>query len=62
MSFHDAYMVGSNWLRPGFAPEYQERSECKSCHKTETMEHILTECEAPGQKEIWALAEAMWSK
>ena len=41
MTFHDAYMVGSNWLRPGFAPEYQERSECKKCHKTESMEHIL---------------------
>ena len=62
MSFHDAYMVGSNWLRPGFAPEYQERSECKSCNKTETMEHILTECEAPGQAEIWTMVETMWSK
>jgi zinc-binding in reverse transcriptase len=62
MSLHDAYMVGSNWLRPGFAPEYQERSECKICHKTESMEHILTECQAPGQAEIWALVEEMWLK
>jgi len=62
MCFHDAYMVGPNWLRPGFAPEYQERSECKVCHKIETMEHILTECEAPGQVEVWTLAEEMWSK
>ena len=62
MTFHDAYMVGSNWLRPGFAPEYQERSECKICHKTESMKHILVECDAPGQAVIWALAEELWLK
>ena len=62
MTFHDAYMVGSNWLRPGYVPEYQERSECKQCHKTESMEHILTECNAPGQAVIWSLAEEMWKK
>ena len=62
MTFHNAYMVGSNWLRPGFVPEYRERSECKQCHKTESMEHILVECDAPGQAVIWALAEEPWLK
>jgi len=62
MTMHDAYMVGDKWLRPSFAAEFQERSECRHCRKTETMEHILTECEAPGQSEIWALARELWEK
>ena len=62
MTMHDAYMVGDKWLRPSFTAEFQERSECRHCRKTETMEHILTECEAPGQSEIWALARELWEK
>ena len=60
MTIHDAYMVGSNWLRPGFAPEYQERSECQHCHEIETMEHILKKCQSPGQKQVWRLAKRLW--
>ena len=41
ITFHDAYMVGTDWQELGFAPEYQEWSECKRCH-TESMEHTLT--------------------
>jgi hypothetical protein len=59
MTFHDAYMVGSNWQRPGYANEFQERSECKSCHVIESMEHITN---GTGQKEIWKLTEEMWVK
>jgi ribonuclease HI len=62
MAIHDAYMIGTNWLRPGFAPEYQERSECHHCHVVETMEHILTECRSPGQKQIWKLVKNLWQK
>ena len=62
MTIHDAYMIGSNWLHPGFAPEYQERSECQHCHEIETMEHILIKCESPGQKQIWRLVKKLWYK
>jgi len=62
MTMHNAYMIGDKWLRPSFAAEFQERSECRHCRKTETMTHILTECEAPGQSEIWALARELWEK
>lgn len=26
------------------------------------MEHILTECDAPGRTIVWALANELWSK
>ena len=55
----DGYMVGANWLYPGYAPEFQERSECPICLQTETMEYILTES---GQLKIWQLAEKLWGK
>ncbi len=60
MAMHDAYMIGTNWLRPGFAPEYQDRSECHACHTTETMDHILTKCQANGQVQVWQLAQKLW--
>ncbi|KAH9919254.1 uncharacterized protein B0H18DRAFT_1086704 [Fomitopsis serialis] len=62
MATHDAYMVGSNWLRTGYSDEMKARHECQTCGVEESMEHILTECEAPGQTEIWNLAEQLWRK
>jgi hypothetical protein len=26
------------------------------------MDHILTQCETPGQKEVWELAEQIWTR
>jgi len=62
MTIHDAYMIGENWLRPGFALEYQERSMCQVCQTTETMDHILTKCKANGQAQVWKLAQKLWFK
>ncbi|KAH9941472.1 ribonuclease H-like domain-containing protein [Amylocystis lapponica] len=62
MAMHDAYMIGDKWLRPNFSAEIQERSVCAHCGCTESMEHILTLCTAPGREEIWELAHELWSK
>jgi len=62
MAMHDAYMVGANWLQPGFAPECQERSKGQKCHTIETMDHILTKCQANGQVQVWQLAQKLWSQ
>jgi hypothetical protein len=51
MLLHDAYKVGTHWIDAG-NPELQERSQCRVCQITETMEHILTECNAPGQQDL----------
>ncbi|KAF8228996.1 hypothetical protein L208DRAFT_1402838, partial [Tricholoma matsutake] len=32
------------------------------CGVPETMDHILTRCESPGQKEVWELAKQMWAQ
>ncbi|THU99868.1 hypothetical protein K435DRAFT_623869, partial [Dendrothele bispora CBS 962.96] len=62
MLIHDAYMTGSHWLRPTFGEELQERATCHHDGHLETMEHILTECDSPGQALIWELVESMWQR
>ncbi|KAJ7762258.1 hypothetical protein B0H16DRAFT_1661894 [Mycena metata] len=41
---------------------YKERSICQHCGKIDSMEHILSQCEIPGQSEVWALAKELWTK
>ncbi|KAJ7673854.1 hypothetical protein DFH06DRAFT_1445365 [Mycena polygramma] len=62
MTTHDAYMVGTHWQRETTSPEKQEWGECQHCGTTETMEHILSQCEAPGQQQIWTLAKDLWTR
>ncbi|PBK94269.1 hypothetical protein ARMGADRAFT_1029410 [Armillaria gallica] len=40
----------------------EDRVECKECNTEENMDHILTKCEAPGQREIWDLAQQLWKQ
>ncbi|KAJ3925835.1 MAG: ribonuclease H-like protein, partial [Lentinula lateritia] len=60
MLIHNGYKVGDFWDN---IPGYEPRGKCGECNATtETMEHILTECKAPEQKEIWKLAQNVWEK
>jgi ribonuclease HI len=59
---HEAYMVGDKWLRPSYSEELQERAYCNTCHAADSMEHILTECNEPGQEKIWDLTKNLWEK
>ncbi|KAJ7574602.1 hypothetical protein C8J56DRAFT_722270, partial [Mycena floridula] len=62
MIMHDAYKVGVYWTKMK-DPEMQLRGYCKHCHgQVEDMEHILTKCRAPGQREVWDLAKTTWNK
>ncbi|KAK6977101.1 hypothetical protein R3P38DRAFT_2428050, partial [Favolaschia claudopus] len=54
---HDGYKVGKFWDN---VPSHQARGQCTRCGVHESMEHILTQCAEPGQKEIWDLASEMW--
>jgi ribonuclease HI len=56
---HGAYRVGAFW---DSIPNHQWKGRCRGCDTPETMEHILTECGEPGQKEVWNLATEMWNK
>ncbi|KAI0822692.1 hypothetical protein BC628DRAFT_1340667 [Trametes gibbosa] len=61
MTLHDAYMIGTHWLRPSMSDELRERAICKICGQTETMEHILFTCNARGREIIWKLLHETWT-
>jgi hypothetical protein len=56
---HDGYKIGKYWLN---IPGYEDRRICNTCHTLETIEHILTACETPGQAQVWSLAEELWKE
>lgn len=56
-SIHGAYKVGKYWAN---IPGAQSREQCPVCRCEDSMEHILTECSAPGQEIIWQLASDLW--
>ncbi|KAF8054840.1 hypothetical protein FPV67DRAFT_1752441 [Lyophyllum atratum] len=62
MSIHDAYWIGSHWTKPQFDEEFQERAICKHDGCIESMEHILTECESPGQRQVWEDTKSLWER
>ncbi|CAK5283645.1 unnamed protein product [Mycena citricolor] len=59
MIIHEGYKVGKHWTK---IPGHEERAKCHHCggETIETMEHILLECNAAGQRKVWQLAEAIW--
>ena len=56
---HNAFKIGKFWDN---IPGYETRGTCAHCNVEESMEHILTECDAPGRTEVWALANELWHK
>ncbi|KAI0686120.1 hypothetical protein C8T65DRAFT_712418 [Cerioporus squamosus] len=49
-SLHNALRVGRFWTH---IPNYEHRATCATCDSEESLEHILLECDAPGQAEVW---------
>ncbi|KAJ7747483.1 hypothetical protein B0H16DRAFT_1225585, partial [Mycena metata] len=33
---------------------------CQICRVQDSLEHIILECEVPGQRQVWRLAETLW--
>lgn len=58
-TMHGAYRVGKWWRN---IPTMEQRAECQHCRVEDSMEHILTECDLPGQKHIWKTVEKIWLK
>lgn len=54
---HNTYKCGEYWLQ---IPGFEHRSKCPECGVEDSMTHILMECDAPGQKEVWVLAREIW--
>ncbi|KAJ7020027.1 hypothetical protein C8F04DRAFT_946324, partial [Mycena alexandri] len=57
MLIHDGYKVGKHWAK---IEGHEFKATCAQCGVTETMEHILTKCDAPGQEQIWEMASELW--
>ncbi|KAL6297791.1 hypothetical protein BKA93DRAFT_700196, partial [Sparassis latifolia] len=49
---HRAFRCGHFWSH---LPGYEEQVTCEACSVEESLSHILTECTAPGQLQIWDL-------
>ncbi|TRM69149.1 hypothetical protein BD626DRAFT_391040 [Schizophyllum amplum] len=60
MLTHDAYKVGTYWLKGSFNADQKRRAECAKCGAIETMHHILFDCEYTGQDLVWRLTEQLW--
>ncbi|KAH9832069.1 uncharacterized protein C8Q71DRAFT_714717 [Rhodofomes roseus] len=56
---HNAHRCGAFWEN---IPNYEERATCTHCGNPETMEHIMTLCQAPGRDVVWDLAGSIWRK
>ncbi|OSD01785.1 hypothetical protein PYCCODRAFT_1502041 [Trametes coccinea BRFM310] len=59
-ALHDAFMIGRHWDRPAMKPELRARGVCAHCNVTESMNHILFECQSEGQERIWDLTQSIW--
>ncbi|KAJ6554801.1 hypothetical protein B0H19DRAFT_1154530 [Mycena capillaripes] len=51
------FLIGTYWTH---IPECENRAVCQACEDVESLEHILLECECPGQKLLWKAAETLW--
>ncbi|KAJ3871990.1 hypothetical protein F5051DRAFT_304189, partial [Lentinula edodes] len=57
MVYHNAYKNGEYW---DTIPGYEMCANCSECRVTDSLEHILTECNCPGQDLIWRLGQELW--
>ncbi|KAJ7506395.1 hypothetical protein B0H11DRAFT_1616740, partial [Mycena galericulata] len=57
-STHNTYHVGPFWDR---IPNFEIFGTCSTCEAPESLEHILLECDAPGQQQVWRLTEIFWN-
>jgi hypothetical protein len=57
-SIHGGYKIGKYWERIG--GDWERLATCPICEDTESMEHILTECQTPERETIQKATEALW--
>ncbi|KAF7798072.1 hypothetical protein EIP86_009286 [Pleurotus ostreatoroseus] len=54
---HNALRCGSYWEH---IPGYEDRALCPSCGVVESAPHMLLECDVPGARLIWELAQQLF--
>lgn len=55
---HNAIKVGKYWKH---IPSMEDRQLCPICKCEESMDHIVSVCNAPERATIWSLAESAWA-
>ncbi|KAJ6530105.1 hypothetical protein B0H19DRAFT_967923 [Mycena capillaripes] len=55
---HNTFRVGDFWYH---IENLQIFGRCPDCNVDETLEHIMLECDAPGQRQIWMLCTKLWA-
>ncbi|EJD32435.1 hypothetical protein AURDEDRAFT_77673, partial [Auricularia subglabra TFB-10046 SS5] len=58
-TLHSTQKIGNFWHR---IPHREGLAECPPCETLESMDHILLECDAPGQNAIWRETRLLWSR
>ena len=56
-SIHQTQMVGPKWTN---IQRFQQRTNCAICHSLDSMDHIVTRCQANTTRIPWELAKAAW--
>ncbi|KAJ3757153.1 RNase H-domain-containing protein [Lentinula raphanica] len=59
MVAHEGYKIGDYWQH---ITNFEHRANCHPCGVTESMDHILTECQCPGQQLIWELTREICTR
>jgi hypothetical protein len=57
MLLHDGYKVGKHWEH---TTGHEQKETCNHCEVRDSMQHILTQCDVPGQEIVWDLASELW--
>ncbi|EPS99239.1 hypothetical protein FOMPIDRAFT_54138 [Fomitopsis schrenkii] len=58
-ALHGALKIGPFWTK---VAGLEHRAECPKCETSETLEHIVSECNAQGQSVVWEDAQRLWEK
>jgi len=56
-SVHNNFRVGAFW---NHIENLEILGQCPYCKVDESLEHMMLDCDAPGQKQIWALCARLW--
>lgn len=54
---HNIFRIGHFW---NHIENLEILGQCPSCNADETLEHIMLECDAPGQHQVWELCAKLW--
>ena len=58
-SLHNTHKIGNYWDN---IENYSHHGLCTKCRVTENLEHILLECDIPGQRVVWKNVKELWLK